>query len=248
MQTLRLLGAEVIGDVEHPRLPLSVNRKGFFEDQELLRHGLQAPALTCQPALLRGRSVKFALHSIVKRGSDEEWTALVQSNAALLFPIRTPAEWLASSEVLIRADVAAVRRSAFFRAWARRYLVDVGYLADRVCSTGFARLVPICIDYRQAVTDPSSYVMAVAAAGGLRPTSDSVAQAVANIDRGLYRARVDDVETVRRVATGVRPLDAIHALLKSKDPLKWARLRDVLPAWVFARESVKGGRAHLRGV
>lgn len=240
MQTLRLLGADVIGSAEHSHLPMSANPRGFFEDGELLRQGLQAPALARQPALLRRRCVKLALHPIVERRSDEEWTALAQSNATLLLPIRTPAEWLVSSEALLHADVTAARRSALFRAWARRYLIDVGYLADRVCSTEFSRAAPICIDYRLAVTNPPAYVMAVAEAAGLRPTSSQVAQAVANIDRGLYRARIDDVEAVRRIANGVRPLDTIHALLSSEDPLKWVRLRDALPAWVFARESVAG--------
>jgi hypothetical protein len=239
MQTLRLLGADVIGRVEHPELPMSMNPKGFFEEPELLRHGLHAPAFAHHPSMLRGRSIKLALHPLVKRASGEEWAALAQSDASLIFPIRTPAEWLVSSEVLLRPDATAARRAAFVRAWARDYLLDVGYLAARICSPGFSGAAPICIDYHQALTDPAAYVMAVATAGGLRPTSDQAAEAVANIDRSLYRTRVDDVEAVRRAATGVRPLDAIHSLLSSHDPLKWARLRDALPAWVFARESVQ---------
>jgi hypothetical protein len=243
MQTLRLLGAEVIGSFEHAQLPAAANPRGFFEDPELLRRGLQAPALARQPALLRGRAVKLSLHPIVRRGAHEEWEALAQSSAALLLPIRTPAEWLVSSEVLLRERLTPARRSAFFRAWARNYLLDVGYLAERVCSPRFSRAAPICLDYRQAMTDPSGYVMAVAAAGGLRPNSSQVAEAVANIDRGLYRARVDDVEAVRRVASGVRPLDPIHALLGTQDASKWARLRDALPRWVFARESIQQRQA-----
>ncbi len=97
MQTLRLLGAAVTGSVEHPELPISMNPRGFFEEPELLRHGLHAPALDYQPALLRGRSIKLALHPLAKRASGEEWTALAQSNVALILPIRTPAEWLVSS-------------------------------------------------------------------------------------------------------------------------------------------------------
>lgn len=234
MQTLRLLGAEVIGSVEHSDLPLSMNPKGFFEEPELLRLGLHASVLQQQPALLRGRSVKLALHPLVTRASGEEWTALAQSSAALILPIRTPAEWLVSSEGLLPADAPGIRRAAFVRAWARDYLLDVGYVVDRVCSSGAGQAAPVCIDYRQAVTDPAAYVMAVATAGGLRPTQGQVAEAVANIDRGLYRTRIADVEAVRRTATGVRPLDAIHALLSSQDPAKWFRLREALPAWVFS--------------
>jgi hypothetical protein len=238
MQTLRLLGASVIGSVEHSHLPASANPKGYFEDHELLRHGLHSPALIRHPAMLRGQAVKLALHPMVKRRSSEEWMALARSNAALLFPIRTPAEWLVSSEALLCAEQTAARRAAFFRTWVRNYLVDVGYLAACVGAEGFSRPAPICIDYQQSVTDPSGYVAAVAAASGLHPTPDQVTQAVANIDRGLYRNRIDDVDAVRRFAEGVRPLDAIHSLLSGRDPLKWARLRDALPAWVLARESV----------
>ena len=238
MQTLRLLGAAVIGSVEHPELPIAMNPRGFLEEPELLRHGLHAPALDYQPALLRGRSIKLALHPLAKRASGEEWTALAQSNVALILPIRTPAEWLVSLEVLLRADATPARRAAFVRAWARDYLLDLGYLAARVCAPGFVRAAPTCVDYRQSVTDPTAYVMSVAGAGGLRPTTEQVAQAVANIDRSLYRTRSDDVEAVRRMARGVRPLDAFYEILCSHEPLKWARLRDALPAWVFSRESV----------
>jgi hypothetical protein len=240
MQTLRLLGATVIGTVEHALLPLSANPKGFFEDPEILRRGLEAPVLLQQPGTLRGQAFKLALHPIVRRGSDQEWAALAHSDAALLLPIRTPAEWLVSSETtLCRADDPPARRAALIRAWARNYLVDIGYLADRVCAPGFSRAVPICIDYRQAVTDSSGYVMAVAAAARLRPTSSQVAQAVANIDLSLYRTRVGEVAAVTRLAGGVRPLDAIHALLQSQEPSKWERVRDALPAWVFERAAVE---------
>lgn len=238
MQTLRLLGVPVIGSVEHSHLPASANPKGYFEDHELLRYGLHAPALIRQPAMLRGRAVKVALHPMVKRSSIEEWTALATSNAALLVPIRTPAEWLASSAALLCADGTAARRSTFFHTWVRNYFLDVGYLAARAGGEGFARVAPICIDYRQAVSDPAAYVETIATAVRLRPTSGQVAQAIANIDRGLYRTRVDDVAAVRRIAGGVRPLDAIHALLQSRDPSKWARVRAALPAWVFAPESL----------
>ena len=236
MQTLRLLGAPVIGSAQHSQLPASANPKGYFEDHELLRHGLHSPALIDQPAMLRGQAVKLALHPMVKRRSIEEWGAIARSNAALLLPIRTPAEWLASSQALLGGDGTAARRSAFFRAWARNYLLDVGYLAACVGAEGSSHVAPICIDYRQAVIDPVGYVTAIAAAGRLRPTPDQVAQAVANIDHGLYRTRVDDVAAVRRVAGGVRPLEAIHALLQSQDPSKWGRVRAALPAWVFSGE------------
>jgi hypothetical protein len=246
MQTLRLLGVPVMGSAAHPQLPASANPKGYFEDQDLLRHGLHAPALIHQPALLRGRAVKLALHPMVSRSSIEEWTALARSNAALLLPIRTPAEWLASAERLLCADGTAAHRSAFFRTWVRNYLLDVGYLAASVCEEGFSRVAPICIDYRQAVTDPTGYVTTIAAAGGLRPTSDQLAHAIANIDRGLYRTRSEDVAAVRRVADGVRPLERLHALLASQDPSKWERVRAALPSWIFTELPVPGPpAAHL---
>ena len=240
MQTLRLLGAPVIGSAEHSHLPASANPKGYFEDHELLRHGLHSPALISQPAMLRGRAVKLALHPLVKRRSIEEWAAIARSNVTLLLPIRTPAEWLASSEALLCADGTPARRSAFFHTWVRDYLLDVGYLAACVGTDGFSHIAPACIDYRQAVSDPAAYVETVATAARLRPTSSQVAEAIANIDRGLYRTRIDDVEAVRRTARGVRPLDAIHEILRSPDPSKWARLRVALPAWVFAGDSVPG--------
>lgn len=237
MQTLRLLGAEVIGSLEHPRLPMSANPRGFFEEPEVLRRGLYAAAVAQQPSLLRGRAVKLALHPLVQRGSDDEWTSLAR--ATLLLPIRSPAEWLVATNVLLRTGATSAHRAAAMRAWARNFLVDVGYLAERICSPDFAGAAPICLDYRDAVTDPGAYVETVAAAAGLSPTPSQLAQAAANIDRSLYRVRLDEVDEAQRMAQGVRPLDTIYTLLRSRDPLKWIRLRDALPTWVFPRESVQ---------
>lgn len=244
MQTLRLLGVPVVGTAEHPHLPASANPRGYFEDHDMLRHGLQSPALEREPSILSGRAVKLALHPLVRRASVDEWTTLARSAAALLLPVRTPAEWLASAETLLCADETPAGRSAFFRTWVRNYLCDVGYVAGRVHDDSLARR-PICIDYREAIADAAGYVESVAAAAGLSPTSDQVERAVANIDRGLYRTRVD-VADVARLAAGVRPLDGIHALLRSPDPSKWARIHAALPSWVFTSEAVQGApAAHL---
>jgi hypothetical protein len=54
------------------------------------------------------------------------------------------------------------------------------------------------------------------------------------------------VEAVRRLAAGVRPIETIHAMLRSEDTQKWARVRAALPSWVFAQQSVQGlAAAHL---
>lgn len=233
MQTLRLLGAEVIGDAERHDLPPTANPKGYFENRDLLWHGLHAPALAERPDLIRGRAVKLALRQLVKRRSEEEWGALAQQDVVLLLPIRAPAELLLSREVLLRRKDGPAARSRLFHSSARNYLIDVGFLADRVCSPDFTRPAPICIDYRQAMDDPAGYVDGIARVARLSPTPSQVAGAMANIDHSLYRFRLDDGNAVRQVAKGVRPLEAAYDILRSHDPCKWERLRSSLPPWIF---------------
>jgi hypothetical protein len=252
MQTLRLLGADVIGDALRADLPESGNPKGYFEDRDLLRHGLHAPALAERPDLVRGRAVKLALSPLVRRRSREEWTALSQPGVALVLPIRTPVETLLSQERLLRAKQPDAPPSILFRSFARSYLEDLACLADQISSPGFTGRAPICIDYRQAMDDPAGYVGSVASAAGLRPSPAQVAEALLNIARSLYRCRADEGDEVRQLASGLRPLQAIHDALRRNDPGKWERLHRQLPPWAsgadVSQARVERNRVFVRGV
>lgn len=243
MQTLRLLGADVIGAFERPDLPQSANPKGYFEDRDLLRLGLSAPALHAQPDLLRGRAVKVALRPLVARRSQDEWASLADTDVTLLLPIRNPAESLLSRQVFLGSD-DVLERNALFHRSARNRLLDFGFLAERIGTPGFAGPVPVCIDYKEAVDDPASYVGRIATASGLCPTAAQVSAATTNIDRGLYRVRLAD-DGPAGVAAAVRPLERIHGILRSADHDKWARLRDSLPPWLrdAGREPLSAVRA-----
>ncbi len=230
MQTLRLLGAQVLGDFARPDLPQSANPKGYFEDLDLLRDGLSARALADAPRLLRGRAVKLALHPLVHRRSRGEWTALAQPEVRLLLPIRTPAESLTSRQVFLRSDDPRARHDLFHMS-ARNRLLDFGFLAEWVGAAGRHRPAPAVIDYELAIADPARYVAQVADAAALQPTGAQRSAALDNIDRDLYRFRLAG-DTATRAAAGVRPLERVYDLLRANDPDRWARLRDSLPPWV----------------
>jgi hypothetical protein len=234
MQTLSLLGVAPIGESSRTDLPASLNPKGFFEDAILLRDGLFAAPLAEDPALLRGRAVKLSLQFLAHRRSDDEWKALTQSNAALLLPIRKPSESLLSRRALLLSesqDAAACLNQ--FRLSSRQTFVDYAFLAQRVCSVDSNGIAPACIDYRTAIDDPSAYVAAVASAARLLPQAHQVAAAVANIDTTLYRSRAEHRDSAGSIS--VAPLERIYDLLRDDSPLKWFRLRDILPAWAFER-------------
>lgn len=235
MQTLRLLGADVVGDFEHPDLDQQLNPKGFYENRAILRNGLHAKVLLTEPAMLRDRAVKIALRMLVIRKSEDEWAALARPNTTLLLPIRSPSEVLQSRQALLQSSEAPMRRLQFQASW-RDNLLDFGFLANRVLAGGFAQ-PPVCIDYGEAIEDPARYVRHVAAAAGLSCTPSATAEAIANIDRGLYHVRATDAE-VRRSAQGALPLEKIYELLRADDALKWVRLRECLPPWVFNNEAV----------
>ena len=47
----------------------------------------------------------------------------------------------------------------------------------------------------------------------------------------LYRSRAGDGDATGPIS--VAPLNKMYDLLRDDDPLKWSRLRDILPAWAF---------------
>jgi hypothetical protein len=144
---------------------------------------------------------------------------------------------LASGDAFNGTDATTPsRRARFLREAARNYLIELGYLAERICASEFDGPPPACVDYRQAIDAPSAYVDAVAVAADLRPSPGQIAAAVANIDRGLYRRRMADPAAVAGAGTGFVPLDDFYDILRAADPLKWDRLRRALPPWVFEAE------------
>jgi hypothetical protein len=232
MQTLGFLGMPLFGEADRPDMPADANPKGFFENQELLRGGLAAVLVTQQPALLRGRAAKIGLNALVRRQSVNEWSAFERQDVPLILPIRAPAESLVSRRELLDRGSINASPIQLFRAATRNYLVDLAFLAERVCAGSAA--VPVCIDYRDAIEDPGAYVAAVAKAARLTPTPAQVLKATANIERGLYRVRAGTTDATREAEHGVQPLTALHDILRGHEADKWIRLRKALPAWAFA--------------
>lgn len=232
MQTLRLLGVEVVGEFCRAGLPAEANPKGFYEDLEILVHGLHAESLARDPARLRGRAVKLGLPGLARRHSASEWEVLMRRNTILLLPIRSPSESMPSEERLLRANPSLAPDSAKLLLSARDYLVSCGALAWRMASSPPPPR-PACIDYQQAIDDPKEYVARVAACARVRPSEAQCAAAAANIDRRLYRVRSSEPGGSPLPTPRTELLEAIYQILRREETSKWQRLLEVMPSWTY---------------
>lgn len=231
MQTLRLLGVEPVGDFTRPDLPAEANPRGFYENSELLVHGLHASALVKNPALLRERAVKISLPGLAERRSDHEWAALSQPTVIRLLPIRTPVESMSSEDALLKSAQLLTPGSLRGIASVRDYLISYGYLASRLASAEPGCPPPVCIDYRLAIDDPAGYVDLVAAASRLNSTPDQRAAARANVDRSLYRVHRAAAVVQLPEAARLSRLEEIYRLLPGESPDKWSQVLSLLPSW-----------------
>lgn len=236
MQTLRLLGVEVVGEAERADVAAEANPKGFYEHLGVLGHGLYAPLLAKSPALLRGRAVKIGLPTLSQRHSEPEWAALSAPRVVRLLPIRSPSESLRSEKTLFKE--AAPRGSADIVFSARILLRSYGVLTQWFTSPAHAGAIPDCIDHRQAIDDPPGYVDRVARCAHLQPTDAQRSAAIANIDRDLYRFRSDERDPAQPPPNShVQLLEHIYQTLRRDAPDNWTRLHALLPAWT--REPLK---------
>lgn len=230
MQTLRLLGVEVVGEAERADVAAAANPKGFYEHLGVIAHGLYAPMLAQHPALLRGHAVKVGLPTLSRRHSEPEWLALSSPRVVRLLPIRSPSESLRSEKTLFKEG--APRGSADIVFSARMLLRSYGVLTEWFTSPQHASAIPDCIDHRQAIDDPTGYVDRVARCARLQPTGAQRAAAIANIDRDLYRFRSDEPDPAQPPPNShVQLLERIYQTLRRDAPDNWTRLHALLPRW-----------------
>lgn len=232
MQTLHRLGRPVIGSPDRPDLPAAANPRGYYEDPDLLAHGLHAPILAAQPEILRGAVVKIGLNRLVTRAvqSAREWETLVQSPAHLLLPVRDPVECLLSREVFAGDRARTTDPIPTGLAGVRSLLRNYGFLAGYFAAHREAR-PPVCIDYALAVRDPDRYVEQVARSAGLTPAPEQCRAAAANISLDLYRYRATAMPATLHASVFSVHLEESYRILRSGAADTWTRLRQALPAW-----------------
>lgn len=246
MQTLRLLGQEVVGEAERPDLPAEANPRGYFEDRELLSRGLQHVTLEAAERELRGRAVKLALSLLVlrsERAETDEWRQWAESGARLLLPIRSPTEALQSVRVFDGVSQRP-RDAVTGLAEVRRRLCDFGFLA-RWC--GEREEGVGVVDYAMAIADPSRYVERVARLAVLTPTEAQRAEAVRNISADLHRFRRENASEAARAEMEAARLEQVYRALRDDAPGRWTRAREALPEWALrSGGSLDGGGAGVR--
>lgn len=231
MQTLRLLGADISGEAERPGVPREANPRGYFENVPVLLHGLRAPLLAEQPALLRGRAFKLSLAALVGRADPDEWRLLRRPEVTLLLPMRSPAESLRSQQVFLQKPEEQARRALHHVASVRQHLLAFAALARWVTDPAFGRTAPAVIDYPLALADPAAYLDRVAGAARLAPTPAQRTAAAANIDRTLHRFTADRVRAEEPASTRAELLEEIYQLLRRDDASAWTQVHAKLPAW-----------------
>ncbi len=234
MQTLRLLGKEILGQFERKHLPQVANPHGYYEDEDFLGKGLFAHTLLKDPEALKGKAVKFSLFRLVIRSSpqeDAEWKTLIDSEATLLVPIRHPVETLLSREVFLPEQMPEQKRFLIRFGDVGSLLRDYAQMAHFFsrAETGKCRIA--MIDYALSVDSPEQYVAEVARAAGLKPSDKQRQAALSNITRKLYRYRKQEADP--KVLEWIRTarLETIYETLRKGGT--WAEVKKHIPDWAF---------------
>jgi len=193
MQTLRLLGVEIIGEFERKDLPQEANPRGYFEDVEILSKGLTEYAIE-KIASRTGDALatKIALSQMTKSDSICQWQYLQRIQAKILIPTRNPLE-IALSRQVFKCPENKINQFAQVTFFLRKYQLEFKKLAEI-----FITMVPgllsniYLIPYSLAFDDAERYVNKISAILSNDVSEEQKIAARNNIDSSLYRYRFSD--------------------------------------------------------
>ncbi len=199
MQTLRTLGAEVIGrdfDEGKGEAHHQGNPGGYLEDPEIFYRGPETRAFQELPD---DAVCKMDLRHLVDPGQTTHWLAAADRIQALLISYRQPSEQAQSEFAGPSVTGATPERFAFITDFLRRYVetfekthtILAGELSPLQSRTHY-------IDYAESAA-PDQYVDRVHSLSDLRETTPGQrTEAVENITPDLYRNRLDTLPEEER--------------------------------------------------
>lgn len=195
MQTLRLLGAGIIGRFEREDLPHEANPRGYYEDREILGHGLTEYAISAIEAFDGDAvAVKIALDAMIQRDRIDQWRYLVEKQAIILITARHPLE-IALSKQVFDAPKTGMARFVQITSFLRDYQLQFKALAE-ILVTRVPELLSNLhiVMHRLAYDDPQGYIEVFDEILGAGISTERKTAARRNIDPSLYRYRLDSVE------------------------------------------------------
>lgn len=199
MQTLKLLGAEVVGSLMREDLPPEANPRGYFEDKHLLSEGM-TEAHIGKIELIQGEclAAKVALAGMLKSKRLDQWRYWQERGATILVPVRHPLE-TALSRTVFNPVKEADKRFIFITKFLWKYSREFSDLA-RILIEEVPLLLPniYVVPYDWARHEPVNYIERVAAMAGIVPDAKKKVAALTNIDPSLYRYRLDDFDSEYR--------------------------------------------------
>ena len=105
MQTLKILGKNVIGDKYRDDLPVSANPKGYYEYKELLSQGLISRITETLGDRLEGSAVKIAATSMLLPVRGRQWKELEKNSACMFITYRHPLEIAVSHQQFYKREL-----------------------------------------------------------------------------------------------------------------------------------------------
>lgn len=232
MQTLAILGMPWLGNRHRSDLGTAANPKGYFEDPDMLAHGLTAEQIA-RTGPVDGCAVKIGLSNMMLPTRLAQWTAWEAGDARIFVPFRHPLE----SAVSLRCfnPQMAERREFFIETTRFLYNYAQDYATLAMILTRHApglKARTALVPYDHHLDDPQGFVVGVCRHAGLSEDTTRQEQAVENIERDLYRVKLSDMPVEYQDWYERAPARQVYEMLcGSADP--WADIT----AWAASRAS-----------
>ncbi len=230
MQTLAILGMPWLGNRHRSDLGIAANPKGYFEDPDILAHGLTAEQIA-RAGSADGCAVKIGLANMMLPTRLAQWTAWEAGDARIFVPFRHPLE----SAVSLRCFNPQMeeRRELFIETTRYLYNYAHDYATLAMILTRHApglKARTALVPYDHHLDDPHGFVVGVCRHAGLSADTSRLEQAVENIERDLHRVKLSDMPVEYQYWYERAPAREVYEMLcGSADP--WADIT----AWAASR-------------
>ena len=228
MQSLKLLGVEVVGSMYDPTKPdhlvekhIELNPKGYFEHPVIYYNGPSASEFRDLLEPGANIAVKIDLRNLVDPAKFEYWREYSASIRSVIISYRQPAEQAKSEIVSYSAEISGNRRGEFIATTS--FLRDYKSFYGQIESLLNNELQPLksctCfVDYR-SIADPGKYIETLCRAAGIEPVAERFEAAKDNISDALYRVRQDRISNEMDWAVQLGAQSVYHRLNQMAKPI-----------------------------
>ncbi|MCJ2187060.1 hypothetical protein [Novosphingobium beihaiensis] len=192
-QTLRLLGKPVLGGF-NSNCRQALNPLGFWDIPEIRDHGLTFERREKYREELADAVVKVLWFSTFE-GGGEQWAWFSEVRPAIFITYRHPLEQALSANAAFSREQAGTQEHFLAITHSlRNWTFGLGKVV-RFVRENHPELIQRIrfVGYHEHLEDPVAFVDKVARHAGLTPDAACLRRAMENIDKTLYRFRINEV-------------------------------------------------------